>query len=414
MEDIDTRTALDKAAELLHGGLFEDVLSALNPVESSEPDNPWLWFYKGSAYAGLKQPYRALECFDRAAAILSELGDPDVVLAEDIRRRRQAARREILAFSLQFGPAYDTNVSFAGAGSESLGLVAGRGDGKFASGFQLSYAPIRNERDSLTVGFRLGQAWYYEVEAFNFEDYGAGIRYARTLARGWEASLAYDYTFDRLGHDNFLSNHALTAALVRTFPASTARWRRDRAVLLYQVQFQDFLFPTEPRFDRDGVAHAVGLEQSWLVRLLPDRAWTCGFKLGYRFESTATEGTEFDNFAHDFYLGLEVPLVRPWDPDHYLLLADKELVFRFDADWLVADYRNRSLTDRDHDRRDDLITTLGFTLSQTLVQDAKLGDLVVHAIILWTDAESNVTARRGVSPYTYDKVVYGLQFQWSW
>ena len=37
-----------------------------------------------------------------------------------------------------------------------------------------------------------------------------------------------------------------------------------------------------------------------------------------------------------------------------------------------------------------------------------------HGIIDWTDANSNITQRDGVNPFTYDRVIYGVQLEWAW
>ena len=142
--------------------------------------------------------------------------------------------------------------------------------------------------------------------------------------------------------------------------------------------------------------------------------------MGYFFDSIFTDGSEFARREHNFFAGLAVPLIDPADPTKYLLIPDKELVFRFGAQWQIGRYRNRSIIDHDHDRRHDYITTLNFGLSQTLLKDVDYGDLVLHGLISWTDADSNSTVQsrnfpyRRSSSFTYDKVVYGLQLEWTW
>ena len=38
----------------------------------------------------------------------------------------------------------------------------------------------------------------------------------------------------------------------------------------------------------------------------------------------------------------------------------------------------------------------------------------LHLAIEWMNADSNVTQRNGVSPLTFERVVYGVQLEWLW
>jgi len=188
----------------------------------------------------------------------------------------------------------------------------------------------------------------------------------------------------------------------------------DKTYVYYQFSARDFLFDTDPEFDRDGIVNALGVEQSFRFRPLPKTTRTGDLTLGYQLASVSTQGTEFDRNDHDFYVGFGLPLLRPWSPEQYLLLPDKELIFRFLVDFQIGDYRHRSLLDRFERLRDDLITTYSFSISQRIMEHPRYGDLTLHGIINWTDASSNVEMRDGADPFTYDKVVYGMQLEWSW
>jgi tetratricopeptide (TPR) repeat protein len=408
------QAALESAAVLLQSGHPRAALEALEPVEEAEPDNPWLDFYKGSAQLQLGAPYAALEAYDRALKRLAELGDPDPELAERIRTHRHRARRQVFGISLQTGLAYDTNVTYLGGGSTALGLIAGRDDGRFSSGFNLHYSPVATEEETFTMAVRLGHSWHFAVEQFNFQDYGASFRYARRFGPRWEADLQYDYDFTLLGNEPFLCLHTLTPGLTYTWQPVDRALRFDRTRLFYRFEERDYRFETEPEFDRDGPGNGFGLVQSFKLRPVPAWAWTWDLAAGYNFHYFGTDGSEFDAFSHVFSAALDMPLVNPSKPETYLILPDRELLFHFTASWQIDDYRRRSLIDKDGDPRSDYITTLGWGLSQTLLQDRRYGELILHGLINWTDASSNVTARRNVSPFTYDKVVYAVQLEWSW
>jgi hypothetical protein len=412
--DTAVRGALDRAALLVHAGQPRQALAALAPVEPVEPTNPWLWFYRGSAYAQLGDAYRAMECLDHASILLADLDHPPPGLREAIRRQRLAARRQVFNASWRTGLAYDSNVSYLGDDAASLGLISGRPDTRFSSRFEIHYAPLKTADETLALGTRLAHSWHFAIEEFDYQDYGGYLRYSRFLGESWEVSLRYDYDIAYLGNEPFLSNHVVTPMLTFHWQPARASVQQVRSAVYYRLEARDYLFDVDRAFDRDGFVNAVGIQQAFRIKPAPAADWAADLHLGYEFASVATEGTEFDRFAHGFHLALIAPLMRPWEPDEYLLIPDKELTARFDANWEIDDYRERSLSDRDGDERSDLLTTLGFTLSQTLVKDGDYGDLVLHAAIIWTDARSNVTTREHASPYTYDKLVCGFQLHWSW
>ena len=78
--------------------------------------------------------------------------------------------------------------------------------------------------------------------------------------------------------------------------------------------------------------------------------------------------------------------------------------------------RNRNsvsaLIDRRGRKRDDVITSAGLVFSQELRVDPDHGDLIVHFIFNWSDYESNVRASDRSKPFSYDKIVAGIQFEW--
>ncbi len=415
------RDALDSAAELLGQGHARQALSALQPAGKIEPHNPWLLFYQGAAHLQLGAAYEAMADLDRALDLLAGFDDPEPELARQIELLRCTARRQVLKVTYQTGLAFDTNVTFMGDAATGLDLIAGREDGKFSSGLGIHYSPLATERHALTLGARLGHSWHFSVEEFDYQDYGAYLRYARRLNDRFSADIQYDYDISYLGNELFLSNHAITPGVEYRWREGPGQFDLDRTRLYYQFAGRDFLFDTMPEFDRDGLAHAVGIEQSMLLQPVAGKDWIWRLAAGYQFASIGTQGTEFDRFTHDFYLGLNLPLVNPMAPDRYLILPDKELLFTFNANWQLADYREGSLLDAERDERSDLTTTFGFALSQKLIEDTRCGDLTLHAIINWTDADSNVTTARDLrfpylrsTPFTYDKVVYGVQLEWSW
>ena len=419
-QEEEVRAALESAATQISQGHYSEALDTLRRVESAEPDNPWMWFYRGTAEQQLGEPYRAMDAYDRALKILRDLDNPDPALAAKIREQRFAARRQVLHLSLSTGLAYDTNVSYLGS-SSGLSIISGKPDMLFATQAQLDYAPVATAQQALTFGTRLSHSWHFSIEEYNLQDYGAYVRYARRLSPHFDAAIEYDYDFVLLGNDSFLSDHVLTPSLTYHWLApAQQRFRLEDTRVYYRFEDADFKFDTDRAFDRDGTAHGVGIEQSFKWKPVRCWNWTWDLAVGYLFNSFFTDGSEFGRREHNFLAGVSMPVINPWHPDKYLILPDKELVFTFNTQWQIGTYRDGSLIDADGDRRSDLLTTFNWGLSQTLIKSPEYGDLILHGLISWTNADSNVTTQehnfpyRTGEPFTYDKVVYGLQLEWSW
>jgi len=404
---------LDAAVVALRMGQPRDALDLLDQVRDVEPDNPWIAFFSGEAFQQLGEPYRALDEYDRALAILNDLDHPDDDLERTVQKRRQAARRQVFTVDVQMGLAYDTNVTFLGGGTSDLDLIANAPDGLFSSGASASWSPIVDRDQVLTFGLRTSQSWHFRIDSFDLQDYGFTVRYLRRLTDHWRIEGRYDYDMLVLGTESYLSNHMLSAALQYVWRPTDARLRLLTSSLGYRFEGRDFLFPTTDTFDQDGVVNAVNVRQTLYVQPLANVSWQWDIGLGYEFASVATEGTEFDRQTHDFGVDLSIPLINPVEPDKYLILPDKELLFQFAANWQIANFREESEIDRRDRHRRDLIATLVFAVSQKLIEDPRTGDLTLSGVVQWTNTDSNVITDRHAAPFTYDKIVYGLQLAWS-
>jgi len=395
----------ESAAGSLRQGDPSKTLNVLQAIESVEPDNPWMWYFRGSAHRRLGNPYQAMEAYDRALDELARAGNPDPELVERITRERRQVRRQVFNLSLQAGLAYDTNVTYGGD-TGSADFISGEEDGKFATALQFDYVPWVTEDEAFAFGGRLSDAWYFSVDEFDYQDYGVYARYTRRLSEHWAFDLQYDYDFSYLGNDPFLSDHMIAPRFsYRWTPGDGAVWF-DETALDYRIEAQDYLYETDAEFDRDGFANSVGLQQTYRIRPVSERPdWLWDMATGYRLEYDATQGSEYDRLSNYFYFGLAVPMTNP-------LLDHKELTARFLASWELDHYRNASLIDQRHRDRRDLITTLGLVLSQVLVDDPRKGDVILHGILNWTDADSNVIADDRSAPFSYDKLVAGFQLEW--
>ena len=398
------RDALESAASLLRQGDAADALSVLSPLDSLEPGNPWLWYYRGQARGRLGEPYKAMEAYDRALDELASLGHPDPPLAERIRKNRRDARRQVYNLSFQIGFAYDSNVTFRGGGTTGR-HISGRGDSKIAKTFHWDYVPLANQQESIAMGVRTSQAWHFTIDEFDYQNYGFYYRYTRKINENWTFDLQYDYDFTYLDNESFLSNHVLSPRLTYRWPEGEGHIEPVETYLDYRLGARDFLFDTSPTLDRDGFANSFGLVQRFRVNPSTNISQIWDLYTGYRIESVTTQGSEFDRYTNQFYISLLVPTTNPW-------FEDKKLTAQFLASWEIANYNNNSVIDRRRRERSDLITTLGVIFSQQLVDDVEHGEWTLHAIFQWTDSDSNIVASDRSDPFTYDKIVAGVQLEW--
>lgn len=408
----EVREALEQAALALHAGNADRALRVLTAVEPIEPDNPWLWYYRGAALNLLDQPIRARSALDRARGILRRLGDPDPNLAALVEQQSRLAWRKTVNVSLTTGLAYDSNVSFLAGDAATLGLIAGEEDGKFSTGSRIDLALVEDGVNSLAVGLHSSHAWHFQIDPFDDARYRSHVRYGRRLADRWRGEVQYDYEYVTLDHRGFLDAHGATLAVHYGWSLSGDRVRPLESSVYYRIDVRDYRYPVREAFNQDGLTHGVGVQQTWQVQPAPQ--WTWQVATGYRFDYVTTEGSQYDRRANNLHVGVRMPLVRPGAPDQYLILPDRELALRFDTEWQSARYRNVSLDDRDRDRRRDRTTLLALGLSQVLRDDPRTGRWTLHLVSEWTNAESNVELRGGVSPFTYEKFVVGLLMQWSW
>jgi tetratricopeptide (TPR) repeat protein len=406
--------ALLSAVELaLLAGDADTAEQQLAAIAEREPDNPWRWFFQGRVHRLRERPYAAMSAYDRALARLDASGTDDPALRARIAQHRQRARRDVFSLKLTAGLYYDTNVSFTGTGGQDLGFVSGRPDGAWGVQASGNFSPIANAHERLTFQLRAADTWYSRIEEFDLQDYGGAVTYAHRLHPRWSADANYTGGLTLLQRQSYVAAHTFTFALNHHWEKSQDRLRPVRTRMHYALELRDFLFPTDPNLDLDGISHRVGLTHELALQWTDDLPpWDLA--AGYEFGRVSTEGREFDHQAHRFFIRGRAPLVNPWQPDRYLILPDRPADVSFSVLWELDRYRHPSGFDSARRRRRDLITTYTWQLSQLLVSDPHRGDLSLVGIVSWSDSDANIRVRGGGAPFSYDKVVYGLQLAWSW
>ena len=364
-----------------------------------------LWLTRGTIERELGNADQARDSLSRAQMIRAAMDVDDELLAEAIEREQRLTERQRVHFSAELGLAYDTNVTFTGDGVTTFDVSSGEDDGRFGSRFEFELTLLARENERLSVGTRLAHFWNFSVEQFNEQRYTGFARYTRNLSDRWRLDVGYEYDFTLLGNESFLSRHAAYLGLAYAWPRRQAVFEAETTSVAYRLQARDFRTSTMSEFDRDAFVNTIAVGQSFLVRVAPDWIWRV--RTGYQFSGVRTEGEEFERNDHDFFFGLDIPLGDP-------LLPRQPLTFQFDVQWQIGNYRNNSLIDFRGRERSDLITAYSFVLSQILARDERYGDVILRAIINWTDADSNVEDRLEATPFTYEKLFYGLQLKWVW
>lgn len=411
--ETDVRGALERAAVELNLGRPAAALHALESVAEIEPDNPWLAYYEGAAQLQLDRPYDAMASLDRAWSLTDAAPERDEALRRRIESLRTEARRRVLQVSLRLGIAYDTNVAFLGEGAVTADLVTGDDDWLFESRFSVAFAPIMERGTSLTFGASAVNSWHFRIDEYDVQEYASFVQYARSLGPRTEALLGLRAFSVLLGNQSYVNGAAGTLGLRYEWPNSDESVRLLDSTIEAGAEFRDFRFPVDDELDQDGWVSWTGFVQRFVVAQedRPDAALTG--RIGYAFSHFDTDGSEYDRNAHRILFGFDMPLMNPHRPNEYLLLPDKPLWMEFTYDWEFARHRNDSVFTRRDEARRDRTNTFGLTLSQLLI-DKPDRELVLHVIAGYTDANSNIRLADRTRPFTFDKYVFGLQFEWSW
>ncbi len=407
----------DEAAGLIQEGKIEEALTKLDSVPLTQTTQPFLSYFRGVAYLELGQPRKALRYFEEgleALAAMTRIQDPSVVPSDwdELRRLLADAHEQALhelsnfGLSLRMGLAYDSNVTFRGGGPTGV-LIAGRGDGLFATELAMGYALINDADQKLAWMIRASDSWHFSIGEFNYQDYATSLLYTRKLNSSWELDLWGVCDLSYLDNQPLQATQSIAPGIRYRWPVpdEVRVLAAEETFLEYRLGWVEYLASTSPELDRDGLANSIRLEQSLLLDPLQKGDWRCRLTAGYRWGSVSTEGAEYDRQFHLFDLRLAVPIQNP-------MLPHKEARLELLGGGLINDYRNRSQFDRYGGDRSELIMTAGLVFSQQVLEDAERGELWLHGLVFWNNSDSNVDTREGLDPFRYEKVLVGIQIEW--
>lgn len=330
--------------------------------------------------------------------------------------------------SLTIGNFYDTNVILLGRDTALPRRINRDDDYRFSleASFDLSRQLTRGEGilgESLLIGAgaTLNNYWQPRIPQFDINTYSGRAYVNWEPVRDLFLGLQYDYSYNQLGHDPFISSHRIT-------PVISKVWRETpgspdmlgRTDLFYVYDYRDYQDPSSDdwRFDRDGNYHELGVQQRFnlwqAARLWPDyysneglpehelndgRRWMF-VNLGYSYRNESTSGDEFDLYGHALRGGIEVPL--PW-----------RLAFDFNSEFAWDNYWQPSAFDFRRNERFDFIQRYSFGLSRILVGKGQVEHLRTLEVKLRGSIDfyihdSNVWNRLNEKVYEFDRAIYGL------
>jgi len=415
-EPCDVRRALERAASDLSAGRADAALRALSCVEASEPNNPWLSYYTGAAHLQLEDVYAAITSLNRAEAAINQADDQDAPLVERIRRLRRRAQRSVLQVSLRIGLAYDTNVSFLDDTALREDIIAGEEDALFESKWSFAFTPISTHEHALTVGADVSESLHFRIDEFNIRATSGFFRYARHIGGGSEVSAQYEWNIVDLDNRDYLTRNALVLGWRHEWTATGRPLQLVETAILCGIEDQDYHYPVARDFRQDGLVQSIGVQQRLSWHPESTIPWDCTARLGYTFSDYDTDGREYDRHGHHATVAVELPLLDPSQWDAYLLIPDRPLWITLTYDWEYERYRSsRASRSRTSRKRRDRTSTYGVTLSQVLTEGRqRQPDLFLHLLARWTDANSNVRTTTRATPFTFEKLVVGVQLEWSW
>ncbi|MEW6595256.1 MAG: tetratricopeptide repeat protein [Thermodesulfobacteriota bacterium] len=379
---------LEQAIGFYRQGAYPEAARLLERVTRQEPQNGAAHFFAGLTrqaqgdYAGSIPSFQAAMRHDREFA---QLATYQIGLAQHKLGKRQEAVKE-LRQAVAMDPASDAGKN-ARALLDTLGQQRGE---KAATSWHVRLGLGFEYDDNLTVeeqdlatdqsdfatvlelegGYRLAvpkpyqaelsygfyQSLYDDYSQFDLQTHTLGLSGSRDF-EGWEAGLAYAYSYMFLGREGFLQSHRLTPNVGFSLPHDLY------ATVSYTLEDKDFRKTADN--GRDAVNQAVGGDL--FAFFMENRGY---LQLGYRLEGENAATAEYDYWGQTLVAAVQVPA---W----YETRA--RLSFKY------QDREYRHVTPSIGAERDDIKQTLGFLVSRRF-----LGRYDAKAEYQYIDSDSNL------------------------
>lgn len=370
-----------------HAGRYQDALPHFEQALDVDANKAATYFYLGYSHYQLKQYQQALPFFEQAMAKASDLvpaaqyyrgltlhalqrdaqaqaafeaaiaAAPSSTIGVNARRHletlaQRTRERRLLQVQGVVSFQYDDNVTI---GDDDI--ISREGDGRVVFAFVGRVLPVRTGRWRLGAEYDLFQTLHFDLSEFDIQSH-TGKVFARLKLDRVMLRMETDYTYTTLDNNRF-------SEAVTLHPSVTLR-QTDRlftvASVRYRISnyFNQFIEPGEEDVrDRDGWSVSPELAQYWTFN--QNRSYV---RLGYNFEASRNDGTDWEYNSHRIAVGLYTPLA--WG-----ITLDLEGAYRrrnylhvnsFDTDPLGV------LTATDQDKRTDNRFTTSVVLTREFGQ----------------------------------------------
>jgi tetratricopeptide (TPR) repeat protein len=257
-------------------------------------------YYRGLALYALERDAQAQEAFE---AVLQIQPDSPLVrqsqrYLEALAQRASARRLAQLQGSVSFE--YDDNVILEPNAVE----ISGQADGRLVISVLGRLLPVRTPPWNLGVEYALFQSLHFDLTDFDIQSHTGGLFASLKLERvTLYAAANYNYTF--LDHKQYSEAVTLQPSAVITesealFTVLSVRYRLSNF-------FEDIPTSQDPDVrERDGWAVRAGGYQYFLFN-----NQRSSVRLGYHYEGSRNDGTDWEYDSHEVSLALQTPL--GWD-----------------------------------------------------------------------------------------------------
>ena len=286
---------------LYHLKRYNEALPPLQRAMELDPSlTPTVQYYRGLILYATERDTQAQEAFE---AILEQ--EPDTPLGRQAQRYldalvQRASTRRLVQLEGTMSLEYDDNVILEPNAVE----ISGQADGRVVFSVLGRVLPVRTPRWNLGAEYALFQSLHFDLTDFNIQSHTIGLFANLKLERATlYATVNYNYTL----LDNLRFSEAITlqpSALIKAsdslFTIASVRYRPSN---YFDIDPEG----ADPAVrDRDGWAVRAGLYQFFLFN-----NQRSSFRVGYHYEASRNDGTDWEYDSHEIGLALQTPL--GWD-----------------------------------------------------------------------------------------------------